>query len=566
MIEEKQFSNGVTVVTGIWNINRDSLTEGWSRSFEHYLNNLEKLLKTPSNLIIFIQKEYEDFIRERRPEANTQIIIRELDWFKSNNLIYDKIQEIRTNPAWYGQSGWLPESTQARLEWYNPIVMSKIFLLNDARIFDKFNSSHLVWVDGGLTNTVHEGYFWHDKVLEKLDKYFDKFSFVAFPYDGKVEIHGFEYGRLCDYAEGSVDKVCRGGIFGGPKQAIEQANNIYYGLLSESLTEGLMGTEESIFTAMTYKHPELFQYYEIESNGLLGTFFENLKNNTLQAKAEFREGKPDPSQISLDVALYVLTYNSPKQLETLCKSFTEYDEAFLTQTTKYLLNNSTNRETDAEYAQLCEIYGFTEIKKDNIGICGGRQFIAEHFAETPHTHYMFYEDDMFFYHGSDTTCRNGFIRKVPNLLNKVVEIIKKENYDFIKFNFSEFFGDNSTQWAWYNVPQQLRQEIWPNNCRLPEYGQSKNAPRTVFKHIKSYAGLPYADGEIYYSNWPQIVSKSGNKKMFLDVTWTYPYEQTWMSHMFQETIKGNLNPALLLATPTEHNRFEHYDSSERREH
>jgi hypothetical protein len=53
--------------------------------------------------------------------------------------------------------------------------------------------------------------------------------------------------------------------------------------------------------------------------------------------------------------------------------------------------------------------------------------------------------------------------------------------------------------------------------------------------------------------------------MFLDTTWAHPYEQTWMSHMFQETIKGNLNPGLLLLTPTEHDRFDHYDGKLRKE-
>jgi hypothetical protein len=171
----------VTVVTGIWDIKRDSLSEGWSRSFQHYLNNLEKLLKSPNNFIIFIESQYESWVWERRNKSNTVVVVRELDWFRSNEFIFNKIQEIRTKPEWYNQSpSWLPESTQAKLEMYNPIVMSKIFLLNDAAIFDPFNSTHLVWVDGALTNTVNEGYFWSDKVLDKLDEHFNKFSFVAF--------------------------------------------------------------------------------------------------------------------------------------------------------------------------------------------------------------------------------------------------------------------------------------------------------------------------------------------------------------------------------------------------
>ena len=62
-----------------------------------------------------------------------------------------------------------------------------------------------------------------------------------------------------------------------------------------------------------------------------------------------------------------------------------------------------------------------------------------------------------------------------------------------------------------------------------------------------------------------IVGKAGNKKMFLDTTWAHPYEQTWMSHMFQETIKGNLKPAVLLAAPVKHNRIVYYEAHERRE-
>jgi hypothetical protein len=62
-----------------------------------------------------------------------------------------------------------------------------------------------------------------------------------------------------------------------------------------------------------------------------------------------------------------------------------------------------------------------------------------------------------------------------------------------------------------------------------------------------------------------IVGKKGNQKMFLDTTWARPYEQTWMSHMFQETKKGNLKPGVLLASPIHHNRIAHYKPEERRE-
>jgi hypothetical protein len=554
--------NKLTLVTGLWNIKRDSLQEGWSRSYDHYLEKFSELLKVDENMIIFGDSELKDFVFERRSRDNTHFILRELDWFKTNDY-YENIQKIRTNPDWYNQVGWLGQSTQARLEMYNPIVMSKMFLLNDAKLMDPFDSEYLFWIDAGLTNTVHWGYFTHDKVLKKLPKYISNFSFVSFPYDAETEIHGFNYEKLNQYAGFKVKNVSRGGFFGGPKHSIPYINSIYYNLIISTLNDGYMGTEESLFSIISYKHSDLVNYFEIESNGLFSTFFENLKNDKLEVKSENKDFKVNNLDTN-KVGLYVITFNSPNQFKTLIESFKQYDKNFLDKPKKFLLDNSTDLSTHSEYKSLCELYDFEHIKKDNIGICGGRQFIAEHFDQTGLDYMLFFEDDMFFF-SKHEKCRNGFNRFEPDLYNKTLKIIKKENFDFMKFNFTELYGDNSTQWAWYNVPQKIREEHWPEKPFLPVQGLDPNAPRANYKHIKSYDGVPYTNGEVYYCNWPHLVSKTGNQKMFLDTKWAHPFEQTWMSHMFQLSIKGELNSGILLMTPTEHDRFDYYKAEERRE-
>jgi hypothetical protein len=444
--------------------------------------------------------------------------------------------------------------------------MNKMFLLHDAKIMDGFNSEYMFWIDGGLTNTVHPGYFTHDKVLDKLSKYINKFSFISFPYAAEKEIHGFEYNKLNSIAGGKVTKVARGGFFGGPKDSISDINGIYYNLLLSTLSEGYMGTEESLFSIMCYKHSDIINYFEIEGNGLIGKFFEDLKNDKLVPKSE-SSIKISPSNGDLNkVGLYVITFNSPKQFETLINSMKDYDSEFLTRPKKFLLNNSTDKSTYDRYDELCKEYDFEHIvpEEGNLGICGGRQFIAEHFDKSGLDYMHFFEDDMFF-HPKDGVCRNGFNRFVPNFYQKTLEIIKKENFDFLKLNYSEFFGDNGTQWAWYNVPQSVRDEFWPGKPRLPEMGLDPNAPKTKFDMVISHKGVPYAIGEIYYCNWPQIVSKEGNKKMFLETTWARPFEQTWMSYIYQEMKKDRIYAGLLMMSPTEHDRFEHYDRSLRKE-
>jgi hypothetical protein len=213
---------------------------------------------------------------------------------------------------------------------------------------------------------------------------------------------------------------------------------------------------------------------------------------------------------------------------------------------------------------LCDKYGFEEIKKDNLGICGGRQFIAEHADKNNFDYHFFFEDDMFFYLGSSEFCKNGFKRKIKNFYNIMLQIVWNENFDFLKWNFSEFYGDNTKQWAWHNVPATTRAELFPEKP-IKDTSNQDASPFTNYKHIKSYMSVPYATGEIYYCNWPQVVSRTGNKKMFLDTKWAHPFEQTWMSYIYQETLKGNIYPGILLATPTEHNRFEFYKAEERRE-
>ena len=557
----------VTIVTALWNLGRDNINDSFKRSYDSYLTKFSELLKTDVNIYIFIDKSDEEFIWKHRDKKNTVLNYMSLDelteWFSFTSIT----NKLRVNEDWLGQASWLRESPQATLEGYNPLVMSKMFMLNNVTIWNPFNTEYFFWIDAGITNTVHYGYFTHDKVFNNLPEFIDNnedFVFLTYPYEGGGEIHGFQREPMANYCKTDYVKfVCRGGFFGGKKERINQINGLYYMYLNTTLSDNLMGTEESVFTILQYNHPDLTTQYTIESNGMIWPFFEDLKNK--EYKKNVIVTSPKVKANNTKVGLYVIGFNSPKQFETLIQSMLQYDRNFIDKPVKYLLDNSTDLSTTERYLELCNEYGFEHIKKENLGICGGRQFIAEHFSKTDLEFMFFFEDDMFFYPKKGEVCRNGCNRYVENLYVKSLTIINSEELDFLKLNFSEFYGDNSTQWSWYNVPQVVRETVWPNNKRLPVQGLDPNAPRTRFEVIKSYDGVPYGMGEVYYCNWPQVVSKKGSNKMFLETTWGHPFEQTWMSHMFQETVKGNLKSGILLMTPTEHDRFDFYDGSLRKE-
>ena len=83
----------VTLVTGLWDIGRGDLQEGWSRSFQHYLDKFQQLLQVDVNMIIFGDEELEKFVFNNRRSENTQFVRRDLSWFKNNDF-YNKIQVI----------------------------------------------------------------------------------------------------------------------------------------------------------------------------------------------------------------------------------------------------------------------------------------------------------------------------------------------------------------------------------------------------------------------------------------------------------------------------------------
>jgi len=556
----------LTVVTGLWNINRVG------RSFDHYIENLNKLLDIDANLFLYLPKELEHLVWAKRTSKNTYVKVYELDDVKRMySPFWDKTQKIRTDPAWINKAGWLSSSPQAAQEWYNPIVQSKMFLLNDVTIWNPFNTKHFIWLDAGITNTVYEKYFTENRALDKILPHLSDFLFLSYPYEASNEIHGFDFAAINKYSGKKVEYVCRGGLFGGNKESINQANATYYSLLDRTLSDGYMGTEESVFTIMSYLEPEKYRRYSLDSNGLIVKFAQALLDDKVvlepipqDINVYIPRKYVDPNK--LKVSVYMLTFNFPQQVEHTIQTWLKHPK-WLTHTRNILIDNSTNEDARLANAELCKKYNFEHIiNNKNLGINGGRFQVAQHFQESDSDYYVFLEDDMGIHEPVNNFCRNGFRTYVPDLYDKVLKIIGGDvNVDFLKFSYTEVYMDNNIQVSWYNVPKTVRAEVWPHYTKLPVSGLDPNCPRTKFDTIEVVDGLSYIKGDIYYANWPMIVGKQGNKKMFLDTTWAYPYEQTWMSYMFQETRKGNLKPAVLLASPINHNRIVYYKPEERKE-
>ena len=560
----------LTVVTGLWNIGRPG------RDFSHYIEHFNNFLDIPVNMFIYIPAEYEHLVWKKRSKQNTFVKIMELEDVKNlYKPFWDRTQNIRTNPDWFnqtGEQGWLVGSPQAHLEWYNPIVQSKMFMLSDASIWNPFDSEYFIWLDAGITNTVYDKFLTENNALDKINQHLDSFLFLSYPYETTTEIHGFDKKEMDRISDSDVKYVCRGGLFGGRKEVIREVNGDYYKLLDDTLNRGLMGTEESIFTLMSYINPSVYRRFELDGNGLIVKYIQALIDDKAELvpliKPKAKVKVYNPSLRGIKTSLYMLTFNFPEQIEHTLSTWKNSSPDWLEKPhRKILIDNSNNPDAIEGNKAVCAKYGFEHIiTGENLGINRGRQYAAEHFDNSDSDFYFFFEDDMGFYPTGNTEfCRNGFRKYVPNLYDNVHKIMLREQFDFLKLSYTEVYMDNNIQVSWYNVPQEIRTRDWPHYDKLPISGLDPNAPRTKFKSIEVFEELSYISGDIYYANWPMIVGKEGNRKMFIETKWAHPYEQTWMSYMYQETAKGNLNPAVLLASPVWHNRIIYYQPHERRE-
>ncbi len=514
---------------------------------------------------------------------------------------WDKTQELRQQDQWINRAGWLSDSPQCRLEWYNPIVQSKMFMLNAATMFDEADNEYYYWLDAGITSTVPEGHLSSESVLGKLHKLTEEqeLLFLSFPYKADQEVHGFEFNAINTFAKHKVEYVCRGGLFGGHRDTITLANDDYYNTLDATLREGYMGTEESIFTIMSYNNPSIYRRYSLDENGIFLKLTEALSKERVgrggggkgggggeKRKEKGKEKKKKKINESVELEevdkvkvvrnnildkvktnLYMLTFNLPEQLLHTIATMEKTDN-LLEHPSLYLFDNSTDPDAMVENERIAKLYGFEYMHQgSNTGICRGRQSIAEHFHESDADYMLFFEDDMTFNSESEEgkLCRSGFRTYAPNIYNTIHKIIDFEDLDFLKLSFSEVYSDNDTQCAWYNVPQDVRESYWPEYNQLPIQGLDSNCPKVEYKTINKIDDLSYAIGDVYFCNWPLLVSKEGNKKMFIDTKFDNPFEQTMMSHIFQLTKEEKVRPAVLLASPIWHDRIKFYEPKERRE-
>jgi hypothetical protein len=540
-----------TIVTAAFDLGRDSLAAAFRRPPDHYVRHLQATLAIDCPMVVYTQEAFVDFICATRGERDTRIVVLEGDAFAGFGHA-PQIDAIRGEAQWRGQAAWLAESPQASLPGYNALVMSKLLWLQEQAQDNPFGSEHLYWLDGALSHTVDPSLL-DASSLVRLSQRHQRFLLVCFPYEGSSEVHGFDSDSLARLAGVSHTRwVARGGLFGGARDQVDTVATAYGLALQQTLDAGLMGTEESLLTLLSYQRPEWFDLQFVAGDGLLWPFFAELASGCKGDVAGAAAMLPALAET------WFVSFNASQQWEALLQSLAHVAPELLGTADKVLVNNSTDASMFAHYDQLCAQYGIRQLRMGNLGINGARQLGAEQFYAGGRHAMFWFEDDMLLLgdEGRGHTCTNGFVRHIPGPGAACLAVAQREGADYVKFSFTEVYGSHHTQWGWHNLGDEGRARHFPGLI---------DPPRAAFTAIDSLAGVPYALGEVYYSNWPHVITRRGTKALFLDQRYTQSYEQFWTARSFELLRAGQLTAAVLLAAPVNHCRTQDYTRDERRE-
>ncbi len=148
---------------------------------------------------------------------------------------------------------------------YFTTTLTKMGMLHDQSIWNPFGTRHLVWIDADVAASVHPGYFADERLLDRLPHLLQRFFILA---------------RPCPVtdAAGTADAArVQGQLFGGELGEIAQTNALYYQTLDQCLRQKTLPTQESLFTRMLQQHPERFDRFVLQDNGLLGFLFAEMR-------------------------------------------------------------------------------------------------------------------------------------------------------------------------------------------------------------------------------------------------------------------------------------------------
>ena len=266
----------VTLVSALFDINR---VDG--RKWEEYLKWFEITLKLRVPMVLFLDRDMQEFIDERRGDLfskneylKTQTLYQTVEDIPYYGL-KDQIQEILDSDQ-YKKDMADPERIECKQAMYPIIQYSKFPWLTQAAAMNPHKSDYFFWLDAGGSRFFEDYDLTQNYPSEEAKKALDEMgdSFL-------VQMNTEYYTDLANAKTLSTDYLydnrsyVLGSMFGGHKKSLFRVCDMVHDvLMNDMLANNTINNEQIALGYLIKKYPDEFSLYERTNQKHMALFHE----------------------------------------------------------------------------------------------------------------------------------------------------------------------------------------------------------------------------------------------------------------------------------------------------
>ena len=266
----------VTLVSALFDINR---VDG--RKWEEYLKWFEITLKLRVPMVLFLDRDMQEFIDERRGDMfsqneylHTQTLYQTVEDIPYYGL-KDQIQEILDSDQ-YKKDMADPERIECKQAMYPIIQYSKFPWLTQAAAMNPHKSDYFFWLDAGGSRFFEDYDLTQNYPSEEAKKALDEMgdSFL-------VQMNTEYYTDLANAKTLSTDYLydnrsyVLGSMFGGHKKSLFRVCDMVHNvLMNDMLANNTINNEQIALGYLIKKYPDEFSLYERTNQKHMALFHE----------------------------------------------------------------------------------------------------------------------------------------------------------------------------------------------------------------------------------------------------------------------------------------------------
>lgn len=252
----------VTLVTSLYDINRSNLD---GRTWDEYLEWFTKTLQLKSPMVVFVDQDLVEFVKEHRKNLPTKIVGESIDQIPYYHL-KGKMDAVIESEEYQSKISD-PNRIECRSSLYNIIQYSKFVWLEKAADENYFNSEYFLWVDAGLSR-----FFYDINLNNPYPGENAKQSLLDIKDSILIQVFLSYYPDLANANELSKEYLqdnrsyIMGGMFGAGKESIKKFRPIVDDILDQMLSDNIINNEQIALGYLYKKHPDLFAEFFNESH------------------------------------------------------------------------------------------------------------------------------------------------------------------------------------------------------------------------------------------------------------------------------------------------------------